>query len=206
MRIGIDIDGVLRDSVAEMVRIYNTVFGADMRPEDVRKYAVKDSFPLVAEKTGDDPHNFFFGKYGELVNRLSAPFGGVAEAVAEARAKGHTIHIISYQPSYENRLHTLMWLETNGILYDTVTFCTRKAKNLPELDVMVDDNPEYFRDMNVKRCVLIDRPYNEDLGQYHGVLARNHIRVKNGVVMIERFGSVVDFLSTLQSCECGDLF
>lgn len=206
MRIGIDIDGVLRDSVAEMVGIYNTVFGADMRPEDVRKYAVKDSFPLVAEKTGDDPHHFFFGKYGELVNRLSAPFGGVAEAVAEARAKGHTIHIISYQPSYENRLHTLMWLETNGILYDTVTFCTRKAKNLPELDVMVDDNPEYFRDMNVKRCVLIDRPYNEDLAQYRGALTRNYIRVKNGVVMIERFGSVVDFLSTLQSCECGDLF
>lgn len=207
MRIAVDIDGVLRDSVDTMVKIYNQNFGTDMKTEDVEYYAVKDSFPLVEKKLKIDPHDFFFSRNnGEYINRYSDAFEGVIDALKEAQDNGHTIHIISYQPSYKNKLHTLMWLEDTRIPYDSVTFCTKKAKNLPDVDIIVDDNPQYFQEINADRCVLINRSYNKDTNQYPCVDTGEYVYTKDKKVKIERFDSIVDFLETLEPCEKKKLF
>lgn len=206
MRIAIDIDGVLRDSLSTMVKIYNSRFGTEMTAGDVKHYSVEDAFPLIRKRLGEDPHNFFFKYNGEEVNRFSDTYYGVIEAMQEAHDKGHSLHIISYQPSYKNRLHTLMWLEDTRIPYDSVTFCTRKAKNLPDVDVFVDDNPQYFQEANTGRCVLINRPYNEETGQYPCVDTGEYVYTKDKRVKIERFDSLVDFLGTLEPCENKKLF
>lgn len=207
MRIAVDIDGVLRDSVDTMVKIYNQNFGTDMKTEDIEYYAVKDSFPLVEKKLKIDPHDFFFSRNnGENINRYSDAFEGVIDALKEAQDNGHTIHIISYQPSYKNKLHTLMWLEDTRIPYDSVTFCTKKAKNLPDVDIIVDDNPQYFQEINADRCVLINRSYNKDTKQYPCVDTGEYVYTKDKKVKIERFDSIVDFLETLEPCEKKKLF
>lgn len=206
MRIAIDIDGVLRDSVDMMVKIYNLHFGTDMKTDDVKMYAVKDSFPLIEKKLGEDPHDFFFKHNGEKVNRFSDAFEGVIDAMQEAKDKGHSLHIISYQPSYKNKLHTLMWLEDTRMPYDTVTFCTKKAKNLPDVDVFIDDNPQYFQEANTDRCILINRSYNEDTTQYPCVDTGEYVYTKDKRVKIERFDSIVDFLETLEPCDKKKLF
>lgn len=206
MRIAIDIDGVLRDSVDMMVKIYNMHFGTDMKTDDVKFYSVKDSFPLIEQKWKEDPHDFFFKHNGSKINRFSDAFDGVIDAMKEAQEKGHTLHIISYQPSYENKLHTLMWLEDVRIPYDSVTFCTKKAKNLPDVDVIVDDNPQYFQEINADRCILINRSYNENTDQYPCVDTGEYVYTKDKKVKIERFDSIVDFLDTLEPCEKKKLF
>lgn len=207
MRIAVDIDGVLRDSVDTMVKIYNQNFGTDLKTEEVEYYAVKDSFPLVEKKLKIDPHDFFFSRNnGEYINRYSDAFEGVIDALKEAQENGHTIHIISYQPSYKNKLHTLMWLEDTRMPYDSVTFCTKRAKNLPDVDVIVDDNPQYFQEINADRCVLINRSYNKDTKQYPCVDTGEYVYTKDKKVKIERFDSIVDFLETLEPCEMKKLF
>ena len=207
MRIAVDIDGVLRDSVDTMVKIYNQNFGTDLKTEEVEYYAVKDSFPLVEKKLKIDPHDFFFSRNnGEYINRYSDAFEGVIDALKEAQENGHTIHIISYQPSYKNKLHTLMWLEDTRMPYDSVTFCTKRAKNLPDVDIIVDDNPQYFQEINADRCVLINRSYNKDTKQYPCVDTGEYVYTKDKKVKIERFDSIVDFLETLEPCEKKKLF
>lgn len=207
MRIAVDIDGVLRDSVDTMVKIYNQNFGTDLKTEEVEYYAVKDSFPLVEKKLKIDPHDFFFSRNnGEYINRYSDAFEGVIDALKEAQENGHTIHIISYQPSYKNKLHTLMWLEDTRMPYDSVTFCTKRAKNLPDVDVIVDDNPQYFQEINADRCVLINRSYNKDTKQYPCVDTGEYVYTKDKKVKIERFDSIVDFLETLEPCDKKKLF
>lgn len=207
MRIAVDIDGVLRDSVDTMVKIYNQNFGTDLKTEEVKYYAVKDSFPLVEKKLKIDPHDFFFSRNnGEYINRYSDAFEGVIDALKEAQENGHTIHIISYQPSYKNKLHTLMWLEDTRMPYDSVTFCTKRAKNLPDVDVIVDDNPQYFQEINADRCVLINRSYNKDTKQYPCVDTGEYVYTKDKKVKIERFDSIVDFLETLEPCDKKKLF
>ena len=207
MRIAVDIDGVLRDSVDTMVKIYNQNFGTDLKTEEVEYYAVKDSFPLVEKKLKIDPHDFFFSRNnGEYINRYSDAFEGVIDALKEAQENGHTIHIISYQPSYKNKLHTLMWLEDTRMPYDSVTFCTKRAKNLPDVDIIVDDNPQYFQEINADRCVLINRSYNKDTKQYPCVDTGEYVYTKDKKVKIERFDSIVDFLETIEPCEKKKLF
>lgn len=207
MRIAVDIDGVLRDSVNTMVNIYNTTFGENMKMEDVKFYAVNEAFPLVEKRLKMTAHEFFFAhQNGETVNRYSDTFPDVIEALQKAQDEGHSIHIITYQPSYKNKLHTLMWLEDARIPYDSVTFCTKRAKNLPDVDVIVDDNPQYFQEINADRCVLINRSYNKDTKQYPCVDTGEYVYTKDKRVKIERFDSIVDFLETLEPCEKKKLF
>lgn len=207
MKIAIDIDGVLRDSVAEMVRVYNLNFNTNMKIEDVKFYSVDEAFPLVKEKLKIEPIEFFFGRSnGEQINRFSDSFFGVIEAMKEAQENGHSLHIISYQPSYKNKLHTLIWLEDTKMPYDSVTFVNKKAKNLPDIDVIIDDNPRYFQEVNTDRCILINRSYNENVEQYHCVEEKEYIKTKDKMVKIERFDSLVDFLKTLEPCEHKKLF
>ena len=103
----------------------------------------------------------------------------------------------------------MIWLEDTRIPYDTITFCTKKAKNLPDVDVIIDDNPQYFQEVNTKRCILINRSYNENTNQYPCVDKINdgeYVYTKNGKTKIERFNSIVDFIDTLEPCESKKLF
>lgn len=210
MRIAIDIDGVLRNSVETMLKIYNMNFNEEMKEEDWKLYSVSDTFPNIEKKLGISAHDFFFGRHnGERINRYSDTYPGVLDAMKKLQDDGHSIHIISYQPSYKNKLHTLIWLEDTRIPYDTITFCTKKAKNLPDVDVIIDDNPQYFQEVNTKRCILINRSYNENTNQYPCVDKTNdgeYVYTKNGKTKIERFDSIVDFIDTLEPCESKKLF
>ena len=47
MRIAIDIDGVLRNSVETMLKIYNINFNEEMKVEDWKLYSVADTFPNI---------------------------------------------------------------------------------------------------------------------------------------------------------------
>lgn len=206
MKIAIDIDGVLRDSVEMMVQVYNKTFGTDMKTEDVKNYSVKESFPLIEKKLKIEPHEFFFNTHSEKINRQSDIFLGVIDSLIKIKENGHSIHIISYQPSYKNKLHTLMWLDDTKIPYDTITFCNRQAKNIIDVDIIVDDNPQYFQQINANRCILINRSYNEDMKQYTCVDTGEYVYGKYKKIKIERFDSLVDFLETLEPCEERKLF
>jgi len=207
MKIAIDIDGVLRNSVETMLRIYNQNFNDNMTEDEWKFYSVKETFPQIEEKLGITANDFFFSRHnGEQINRYSDTYPGVIEAMQKAHDEGHSLHIITYQPSYKNKLHTLMWLEDTRIPYDTVTFCTKRAKNLPDVDVIIDDNPMYFQNVNADRCVLINRSYNKDMEQYPCVDTGEYVYTKHGKTKIERFDSIVDFLETLEPCEEKKLF
>ena len=206
MRIAIDVDGVLRNSVDTMLKIYNQNFNESMKEEDWKFYSVAETFPKIEEKLGISAHDFFFSRHnGECVNRYSDTYDGVIEAMQKAHDDGHSLHIITYQPSYKNKLHTLMWLEDTRIPNDTVTFCTRMAKNLPDVDIIIDDNPKYFQEINADRCILINRSYNEDLDQYNCV-DNGYVYTKDKKVKIERFDSLEEFFNTLEPCEKKKLF
>ena len=66
-----------------------------------------------------------------------------------------------------------------------------------------------FQEVNTKRCILINRSYNENTNQYPCVDKTNdgeYVYTKNGKTKIERFNSIVDFIDTLEPCESKKLF
>ena len=63
MRIAIDIDGVLSNSVETMLKIYNMNFNEEMKEEDWKLYSVSDTFPNIEKTLGISAHDFFFGRH-----------------------------------------------------------------------------------------------------------------------------------------------
>ena len=203
MRIAIDIDGVIRDSVWKMVELYNNYFSTNLQVNDVEFYDVKKSFPLL-EEIGMDPYKFFFDDHDMDVNFESYCFDGVIHAIKKAHQRGHSIHLITYQPTLKNKISTIKWLCIMNIIYDSITFVSKKAKNIIDVDVIIDDNPSYFKEVNTNRCILINRSYNKNLQQYG--LSSEYVAAKDRELKIERFDSLVNFLKTLPECETKELF
>ena len=73
MKIAVDIDGVLRDSITKMVEIYNKHFNTDMSVNDVKMYDVEKSFPLIRSALGISPHDFFFVTFDNEIKAIITP-------------------------------------------------------------------------------------------------------------------------------------
>ena len=160
---GIDCDGVLRDSLKDMVRIYNAEIGDDMKVSDVKNFNVDVSFPRIYKETGIPAAEWFFDCHSEELFLNSKPIKGVQWAMRILREFGKVV-IVTYQRSCENKLHTIEWLCRNKLMCDDV--CFLKDKGLFRCDYFVDDNISNFEGSNSKNAVLISAPYNTDVKLY----------------------------------------
>ena len=60
MLIKIDIDGVLRNILEPMCKLYNDEFGTEITPDEVDRYRVDEMFPLIKEVYNKSAVEFFF--------------------------------------------------------------------------------------------------------------------------------------------------
>lgn len=160
---GIDCDGVLRDSLKDMVRIYNTEIGDNKKVEDIKNFNVDVSFPRIYPETGIPAAEWFFDCHSEELFRDSKPIKGVQWAMRILKQYGKVV-IVTYQRSCENKLHTIEWLCRNKLMCDDV--CFLKDKGLFKCDYFIDDNLDNFKDSHAKNAVLITAPYNKNIYLY----------------------------------------
>ena len=157
---GIDCDGVLRDSLKDMVRIYNAEIGDTMKVEDVRHFNVDLSFPRIYQETGIPAAEWFFDCHSEELFRDSKPIKGVQWAMRILKEYGKVI-LVTYQRSCENKLHTIEWLCRNKLMCDDV--CFLKDKGLFKCDYFIDDNLDNFANSHSENAILITAPYNKNV-------------------------------------------
>lgn len=157
LTIGIDVDGVLRDNLGEMVRLYNESFNENLTVDDVTDYKTEKIFPKIMEVTGDTSSHWFFQTHSKELFSDAKPFKNVTEDIKRLQEHAQVV-IITYQKSYLNKAQTLEWLEKCGIEPDGIVFI--KDKTLVHCDYLVDDNDWNFIGSHVKTGVLIDAPYN----------------------------------------------
>lgn len=156
--IGIDVDGVLRDNLQIMVDLYNENFKKNKEVSDIKDFRTEITFPDIEPITGKTASEWFFQDHSKEIFLNASPFYNVAEDIKRLRELANVV-IITYQKSLVNRMHTLCWLEINGIEYDGLIFIKDKTKFL--CDYLVDDNDWNFLGSNAKHGILIDAPYNE---------------------------------------------
>ena len=161
LKIAIDCDEVLRCTLQGIVNLYNEHFDKSLKKEDVKDFDVALSFSEIQEKTGMRACDWLFGKHSrELFFEKAKAFPGVDWAIEELGKYGDVM-IVSAQKSYENKRDTLDFLHREGL--DTRNVCFLKDKSRIDCDIMIDDNPDYFKNCKAKVCVLITAPYNKDL-------------------------------------------
>lgn len=157
--IGIDVDGVLRDNLQIMVDLYNENFKKNKEVSDIKDFRTEITFPDIEPITGKTASEWFFQDHSKEIFLNASPFYNVAEDIKRLRELANVV-IITYQKSLVNRMHTLCWLEINGIEYDGLIFIKDKTKFI--CDYLIDDNDWNFLGSNAKHGILIDAPYNEE--------------------------------------------
>jgi len=159
MRLLIDVDGVLRDIVSQIINIYKSHFdpSADIHHDDINLWYMNSFFPKAP-----DIINTFFIEYAQDVFEHALPYPGAVGAMRRLYERHH-IHIVTNQfPG--NEIYTLNWLSNWNIPYHDITFTGDKTQVIG--DILLDDKLETIEAItqssipNVGFAVLMSRPWN----------------------------------------------
>lgn len=159
MIIKIDIDGVIRDMMTPVLSIYNKYFPRQQKVyEDITEYNLDKCMPQFMGKGA----YICFELNSKLVFQDALPYSEVYDALNTLKQQGHTIILVTYQRTYENKVHTLNFLQKWGLPYDSIIFT--RDKYLVTGDVLIEDNPYYLEDPKEKSTVIcINHPYNQNI-------------------------------------------
>jgi 5'(3')-deoxyribonucleotidase len=170
MKIGIDVDGVLRDFCQGLESVVKKHYPQYL-PEDykgINNWKLSDNF--VAEKS--DLQKIYWDEYSKEIMGESPAFEENVEQMKrliqysqepEGTSDISFVCVTSQKP--HARHHTLSWLGKYGLNFDTVYFRKGWQKWMVDVDYLVDDSPNNFENWVRGRgmqegFILMDRPYN----------------------------------------------
>lgn len=180
-RIGIDVDGVLRDFTKAAVGIYNKEFGGNMTANDITDYDISVSFPML-----DNAEEYFFKKHAKELFFDADVIDGAREAFNDIASRNDVV-ILTTQPNSAQKIYTIEWLAKNGFKFNDLCFLHDKNR-FGRLDFFIDDNPKKFIGMDAEYGVLIYAPYNRFID----------IRTIRGCEKIIRCDYLKDFVKTFK--------
>jgi len=188
MKIGIDVDGVLRDFCQGLEKVVTEHY-PNYLPED---YTGINNWKLSDNFTVDKPEiqKIYWEDYSKEIMGESPAFEENVRQMKNLISHYHELGnsdisfvCVTSQKTHA-RYHTLSWLGNHGLNFDTIYF--RKGYEKPDVQVnyLVDDSPNNYNYWVEKRgmsdgFILMDRPYNQ------------HIETKNRVYDID---SVMEFI------------
>ena len=171
MKIGVDIDGVLANSLPLWVTELNKFFNKNKRIEEIHLYEIHKTYEITAAD-----FNLFLERKGSLLMSDPAPVRGSSYYLGRLRQQ-HEICIISARDKKYFQ-ETEGWLKKNGLLYDELLllgshekkeFCLEK-----NLKVLVEDTLEIGIKVSAAGIpvMLMDAPYNR--GALPELIYRKH--------------------------------
>ena len=170
MRIGIDVDGVLRNLYDKLIEIYLRENPSEWcKPlQEWKSYYLKDNF-----SNGEDIYSFLWDSGHSQEIYLKAPsFPGID--IIDQMHQENEIEIITSQPNNRTAQYTLHWIRSMKIPYHGLHFTHDKCSI--DCDVYVEDSPEHIHDMLHcgKQVVVIDYGYNKNGkdGPFDGAVTR----------------------------------
>ena len=154
-----DVDGVLRDWTSSWLRIFEQKHG--YRP-DVKP--VWEGPLLALEEAGYlNPEHLLFTQWGWDVTANAEPYPQAKQTVRAIKDEGHTVVVVTDQPTDETKAGTLAWLSKHFILPDELVFTNKKYE--VDADFYIDDNDRNIFKLALHRpdssIVRILRPWNE---------------------------------------------
>ena len=181
-RIGIDVDGVIRDFSTGLYKVIKEHYPDYIKPGSENVYSVEE---IRKEMTNWDLENSFNAskeeiqriyreEYAETILANGAPFKENVDYLREQiRKDEHTfIAVTSQHPICSH--HTLTWLGKQELGFSSVVFKNGRKKWQVEVDYLVDDSPNNYNAWLQGRqmedgFILMDRPWNQKIKSKHRV-------------------------------------
>ena len=178
MKIGIDVDGVLRDFCYGLEKVVKEHY-PDYLPED---YTGINNWKLSDNFTVDKPEiqKIYWDEYSKEIMGESPAFEENVRQMKNLISHYHELDnsdisfvCVTSQKTHA-RHHTLSWLGKYGLNFDTVYFRKGYEKPNVQIDYLVDDSPNNYNYWIEKRgmehgFILMDRPYNQHIKTNHRV-------------------------------------
>ena len=178
-KIGIDVDGVLRDFCGSLVKVVKEnypqylkdEFKPDIEPSldggMITEWYLANNFSCTKE----DLQEIYWNKYANEIMGNGDPMYGAIKKMYDlfdwAEQNNHSLVCVTSQKPHA-RHYTLSWLGKYGLNFDTVYFRKGSQKPDVQIDYLVDDSPNNFNYWIKKRgmqegFILMDAPYNQHI-------------------------------------------
>jgi hypothetical protein len=171
MRIGIDFDETVADSIQMIIKLHNKQYGTNYKKEEVVKYKV--------EEVWDGPKEEWMAKLDEFLSAKNAahldPVVGAIPAIDALKKAGHELSIITARGESDVEA-TELWLKMHfpstfeGVHYGHARSedpTKRRSKSAMckalGIELMIDDHMNVAKDCAEAgiRVLLIDEPWNQ---------------------------------------------
>lgn len=182
---GIDIDDVLCQTSALMIKIFKELYGVEIDFNRLTSYHFSEikGFPLTKEQVVRA-----YDKFHQGDSLRAEPVAGAREALLILRACGHCLWLPTARPEWV-RGDTEKLLAKYNYLYDKLIFSNQKHL-ITEVDYWVEDNGSQAKLLAEagKIVFLITRPWNRRVRKHPNI-----VRVKNWMEILDwlRFFKVI---------------
>ncbi|MCX5725991.1 MAG: hypothetical protein NT030_02200 [Candidatus Saganbacteria bacterium] len=170
MKIGIDVDNVISDSLPVLLSEANRLFSTDFAYDDIREY----NFSKILGISEADMRAFIKKAFDDKVPMRARTIKGAKEAIRKIK-ETYEIHIVTARPKgYE--ADTLEWLNKNDIPFDFLEHATEKQKHIYAVQngikTFVEDDMDEAVSLilNDIKVFLFDRPWNRTSSNNNGYL------------------------------------
>lgn len=158
MIIGIDVDCVLRDIIPPTLEWWERMTGIKKCREDIDEWEFHKCLNVeLAKVLPSEFYRMWFGRSRVWQGALSVL--GAIDVVTELHELNEIV-IVTYQPTYLQKIWTVEWLDKyfQG-MYESLVFTKRKS--LVRTDVLIDDGPHNFEGFTGK-AILFSQPWNQN--------------------------------------------
>jgi len=173
MRIGIDIDGVLRDFGKSFMAVMKKHYPETMLQDKITDWQFEKHFTLSKKELQE----IYWDKYCDAVFLEAPPIPGAIEQMWDlfewAKETDNTLVCISSQRP-TGRHNSLQWLGKHGLGFEETHFIKGRYKWKKDVDWLVDDSPENWHNWKKGRgddtdFILVDAPYNQHIKATHRI-------------------------------------
>jgi uncharacterized protein len=164
MKIGVDIDGTVKDTHRAAIEVYNKELNRSVTLEDAPDFYLDKAYGLSSDEGGR-----LWRKLEETIYELGLPLDHASEVLNDLVKRGHTITFITARPDIKNiRAITITWLKKHGFPYtgdNLVMNSQDKARVAKEkgIELFFEDAPEHLDNLieNGIRTIIVDASYNQ---------------------------------------------
>ncbi|TCS83817.1 5' nucleotidase, NT5C type [Tepidibacillus fermentans] len=168
MRIGVDIDGTIKQTQKAAIQLYNEELNMDVKEDEVTTFYLDEPYGLSGEEGRK-----LWRKLESKIYTIGIPLEGAPEALQQLKKEGHEIFFITARPNFKRiRDITEEWLQKHGFPFDGTNLYMnihdkgKIAKDL-RIDLFFEDDPEHLDRLLAANIhtVIVDARYNQHYNQ-----------------------------------------
>ncbi|GBF10069.1 5' nucleotidase, NT5C type [Tepidibacillus sp. HK-1] len=165
MRLGIDIDGTIKQTQRTAIQLYNEVLNRDVKEDEVTTFYLDEPYGLSEEEG-----RRIWRKLEAKIYTVGIPLEHAPEALQQLKGEGNQIYFITARPDTDRiRKITIEWLKKHNFPYNGENlFMNAHDKgtvaNQLGIDLFFEDDPEHINNLLAKKIhtIIMDAKYNQD--------------------------------------------